>query len=53
MHLVRTIYDQLDLGGRVRPYSEILAWVRSRNDLVEMNHGINTWDPYAELSHTR
>jgi spore coat polysaccharide biosynthesis protein SpsF len=53
MQLVRTIYEELDLGNCVTPYAEILAWVRSRNDLVSLNCGIETWDPYAELAHTR
>ncbi len=53
LRLVRTIYDELDLGDRLMPYAEILAWVRARQDLVNLNRGIETWDPHAEPAHTR
>jgi spore coat polysaccharide biosynthesis protein SpsF len=53
LRLVRTIYDELDLGERLLPYSDILAWVRSRQDLVNLNRGIETWDPNAEPARTR
>ena len=53
LRLVRAIYEELDLGNRPLPYGEILAWVRSRHDLPSLNRGIETWDPHAELTHTR
>jgi spore coat polysaccharide biosynthesis protein SpsF len=53
LRLVRTIYEELDLGERPRPYGEILAWVRSRNHLASINRGVETWDPDAEFAHTR
>jgi spore coat polysaccharide biosynthesis protein SpsF len=53
LHLVRTIYEELDLGDRLTPYGAILAWVRGRSDLIHLNRGIETWDPHAELAHTR
>jgi len=53
LRLVRRIYEELDLGERPRPYAEILAWVRSHNDLLNLNRGIQTWDPHAEPAHTR
>jgi spore coat polysaccharide biosynthesis protein SpsF len=53
LRLVRTIYDELDLGSRRLPYADILAWMRARNHLAGLNRGIETWDPYAELTHSR
>jgi spore coat polysaccharide biosynthesis protein SpsF len=53
LRLVRTIYEELELGEHPKPYAEILAWVRSRSDLVNLNRGIETWDPHAEPAHTR
>jgi|SRR5581483_4969104 len=53
LHLVRTIYEELGLDERLLAYPEILAWVRSRTDLVNLNRGIETWDPHAELARTR
>jgi len=53
LRLVRAIYQELNLGEKLLPYPEILAWVRTRHDLVNLNRGIETWDPHAELAHTR
>ena len=45
LELIRRIYRELDLAHRQLAYPEILAFVRSRRDLVEYNLGNKTWDP--------
>lgn len=46
LKLIRTLYDALDLGQRVAPYPEILAYVRAHPELTQLNAGIETWEPY-------
>jgi spore coat polysaccharide biosynthesis protein SpsF len=53
LRLIRKIYEELDLGERVLPYAGILEWVRTRSDLMNLNRGIETWDPHVELTRTR
>jgi spore coat polysaccharide biosynthesis protein SpsF len=53
LRLIRTIYEELDLSHCLTPYAAILAWVRTRGDLINLNRGIETWDPHADLAHTR
>jgi spore coat polysaccharide biosynthesis protein SpsF len=45
LKLIRTLYDALDLGQRVAPYPEILAYVRAHPELTQINAGVETWDP--------
>jgi spore coat polysaccharide biosynthesis protein SpsF len=45
MELVRRLYTALDLGARVAPYAEILAYVRSQPELAQLNQGVETWNP--------
>jgi len=45
LKLIRTLYDVLDLGQRVAPYREILAYVRAHPELAQLNAGIETWEP--------
>jgi spore coat polysaccharide biosynthesis protein SpsF len=53
LRLIRTIYEELDLNRCLTPYAGILAWVRARTDLMNLNRGIETWDPHEDLAHTR
>jgi len=45
LKLIRTLYDALDLGRRVAPYPEILAYVRAHPELTQLNAGVETWEP--------
>jgi spore coat polysaccharide biosynthesis protein SpsF len=45
LQLVRALYEALDLGTRRVPYRELVAYVRTRPDLMNMNAGIQTWEP--------
>ncbi len=45
LKLIRTLYDDLDLGQCVVPYSEILAYVRTHPELTQINAGVETWEP--------
>jgi len=46
LKLIRTLYDALDLGQRMAPYPEILAYVRAHPELTQLNAGIETWEPH-------
>ncbi len=45
LQLMRTLYEELDLGSRIVPYREMLAYVRARPQLAHLNAGSSTWDP--------
>ena len=45
LKIVRALYEALDLGERVAPYPEILAYVRSHPELSQINADVKTWDP--------
>jgi spore coat polysaccharide biosynthesis protein SpsF len=47
--LVKRLYEELDLSRVVRPYREILEYVREHPELARMNQGIGTWDPSKRL----
>lgn len=53
LELVRRIYWELDLVNRQLTYNEILAFVRSRPDLVRFNLENKTWDPIEGESDRR
>lgn len=42
---VRLIYEALDLGRRVAPYPEILAYARAHPEVAAINAGEKTWEP--------
>jgi spore coat polysaccharide biosynthesis protein SpsF len=48
--LVKRLYEELDLSRVVRPYREILEYVRAHPELGHMNQGIGTWDPSKRLA---
>ena len=43
--LIRALYDGMDLGNRTATYQEMLAYVRTHPELVQLNAGNQTWDP--------
>lgn len=43
--LIRAVYQSLDLGSRVAPYPEVLAYVRAHPELSQLNAGTETWEP--------
>jgi spore coat polysaccharide biosynthesis protein SpsF len=43
--VVKRIYEELDLSHVVRPYHEILEYVRAHPELAQMNQDIGTWGP--------
>lgn len=45
LEFVRTVYEEMQLGSEVLPYCDILAFLRGRPDIVQINAGIETWDP--------
>lgn len=45
LELVRRIYQELDLAGRLVSYAEIRAYVRANPVLANYNQGIETWTP--------
>lgn len=45
LRLVRTLYEDLDLGTHTLSYGEILQHVRAHPELARMNAGIETWQP--------
>lgn len=45
LELIRVLYDALDLGTRVAPYQEMLAYVRTHPELIHLNSSIETWQP--------
>jgi len=50
LQLIRTLYERLDMGSRVAPYSEILAYVRAHPELAGLNAGVKTWEPARKSS---
>lgn len=45
LRLIRLVYQGLDLGAQNLPYSQVLAYVRSRPELMQVNRELETWDP--------
>lgn len=45
LELVRKIYQELGIGERRAPYTEIRAHVRANPELVTYNQGVETWTP--------
>lgn len=45
LQLIHLVYQGLDLGSRNVPYPDVLAYVRARPELMQMNQDIETWDP--------
>jgi spore coat polysaccharide biosynthesis protein SpsF len=43
--LVLRLYEELNLSHVVRPYQELLDYVRSHPELANLNQGVETWDP--------
>jgi len=43
--VVRMLFADLDLANRIAPFEEVVALVRRRPDLAEVNAGIKTWEP--------
>lgn len=45
LQLIRMLYEALDIGTRIVPYPEILAFVRAHPELARMNADIEPWGP--------
>jgi spore coat polysaccharide biosynthesis protein SpsF len=45
LDLVRALYGALDLGANSLSYRDILAYARTRPDLVRLNADVQTWTP--------
>jgi hypothetical protein len=45
MQLMRTLYAALQFEKRIPPYREIVTYIRSHPELMEINKGIRTWTP--------
>jgi spore coat polysaccharide biosynthesis protein SpsF len=45
LRLMRMVYEGLGLGERIVPYREIVTYVRSHPELMEINKDIRTWTP--------
>ena len=45
LELIRAIYDGMGLVENHRGYRDIAAYVRAHPELLELNAGIETWDP--------
>jgi spore coat polysaccharide biosynthesis protein SpsF len=45
LDLIRRLYDELDLNTRILSHREIIAHLRSRHELIQINKGIETWSP--------
>lgn len=49
LQVVRTIYEALDLGTRMAPYPEILAYVRAHPEVAALNAREKTWEPAKKV----
>lgn len=45
LQLIRALYEELDLSARLVPYHQMLAYVRERPHLANLNTGVETWSP--------
>lgn len=45
LELVRRLYTGLDLGARILPYREVVAYVRKHPEICLINAGVETWEP--------
>ena len=45
LQVIRALYQGLDLGNRIPPYSEVLAYARSHLEISDLNKDIETWEP--------
>ena len=45
LELIRRLYDELDLNEKEISYKEIIEYLRLNPELIEINKGIETWNP--------
>jgi spore coat polysaccharide biosynthesis protein SpsF (cytidylyltransferase family) len=43
--LLTTLFERMDLGSRVVPYTEIVAEQRAHPELIAINQSVETWSP--------
>ncbi len=45
LELIRRLYNELDLSSTEIPYRELVKYLRDNPDLIELNKGLETWNP--------
>jgi spore coat polysaccharide biosynthesis protein SpsF len=45
LRFIHTVYDDLGLNERIVPYREMVEYIRSHPELIEINKNTDTWTP--------
>ena len=45
LYVIRALFQALDLGNNIVPYSEIIAYARSHPEISTLNMDVETWEP--------